>query len=480
MAGDPKDSIADGEATVLDIRNQYNDTSENCGTNNRPAFLCNGVIIRATAKSDKYKSWNPSPKSIERGGVSFSYLRRDSKFGTFAWSSTTTNGYIIYPKLKVVGKTPIDVLCSYPMDSWEWHREKPCGSYLEDGGKYKDASRLCSSQGINTAEQWLAQLNKFAPGNQYVAQCGFDVRKTTPNNAIAFNESLRAQQQLGRLPEWNELQLETWGQDLARTLPIQAFFYTTPESMASAKANQKEFYEATGNTIIVPVIKVKLPASQMEDVIFEFNANDQAITSSVIAITDPPIIDYPAEGASMSSPFRISGRSAPYASVYVYTAGGARAFGTPVADARGVWYIDNVVMSSAQPITALQSLNGEQSNWAQNRNFSINATACPSFIASASWISRYDPRTQKNEWSLSVIPTACGRKTGSHETDAAYAELVRKYGNDAYWIDNDRGGMRRQFVCHVVIAREKSEWNLEPFRPDVSHETSIANRCNPI
>ena len=107
--------------------------------------------------------------------------------------------------------------------------------------------------------------------------------------------------------------------------------------------------------------------------------------------------------------------------------------------------------------------------------------ACEQYIESASWTERYDPGTQKNEWSLSVIPTACGRAIDIEkieDTNAEYAELVQKFGGDWQWKNNDGGGMRRQMVCHLEIARYKIPWNLEPYRPDVTQEVSIGSGCN--
>lgn len=107
-----------------------------------------------------------------------------------------------------------------------------------------------------------------------------------------------------------------------------------------------------------------------------------------------------------------------------------------------------------------------------------SAGACTSYIESASWIERYDPGTGKKEWSLSVIPTSCGRVISSDKTNDEYAELVKKFGHDWQWKKNDSGGMRRQLVCHLSIARDKTPWNLEPYRPDVTHEVSVASGCN--
>ncbi|MNO02354.1 hypothetical protein D3C81_2227310 [compost metagenome] len=67
-----------------------------------------------------------------------------------------------------------------------------------------------------------------------------------------------------------------------------------------------------------------------------------------------------------------------------------------------------------------------------------------------------------------------------------YAELVRKYGADPRWSGAKYGGgMRRQLVCHLTHVskgqevRYKPVYNLEPSRPDVSHDQSLAQGCNP-
>lgn len=127
----------------------------------------------------------------------------------------------------------------------------------------------------------------------------------------------------------------------------------------------------------------------------------------------------------------------------------------------------------------LSSLFILQTSYALEASPDPGGEACTQYIESATWIERYDPGTGKNEWSLSVIPTACGRAIRqAWQTDAEYAELVKKFGDDWQWKTNNGGGMRRQLVCHLVIAREKTPWNLEPYRPDVTQEVSINNGCN--
>ena len=101
--------------TARALANRYQDTRENCGKASSPAFLCNGVIFRATIPSDDYNSWDPSPASVKSGGTSFSYLRKDAKFSRLV--RYENNGYVLFPIQELpTGKSAYNVLCSFPMD----------------------------------------------------------------------------------------------------------------------------------------------------------------------------------------------------------------------------------------------------------------------------------------------------------------------------------------------------------------------------
>lgn len=120
------------------------------------------------------------------------------------------------------------------------------------------------------------------------------------------------------------------------------------------------------------------------------------------------------------------------------------------------------------------------------RPVKVSAKSCDGFIQTAKWIQRDDPKLGKGVWTLSVTPTDCGRRIKSDQTDAMYAELVRNYGADPRWSGAKYGGgMRRQLVCHLTHVskgqevRYKPVYNLEPSRPDVSHDQSLAQGCNP-
>ena len=115
------------------------------------------------------------------------------------------------------------------------------------------------------------------------------------------------------------------------------------------------------------------------------------------------------------------------------------------------------------------------------------ANDCERYIESATWVQRDDPYLKGKPWTLSITPTACGKKMTKEQQHAAYAELFSKYGNDPRW-SPDNGSMYRQFVCHQewsgevdgkkVYARDKPAWNLEPARPFAEWSEVFKQGCN--
>ena len=373
--------------TAKALSDRYNDTRENCSKSTSPAFLCNGVIFRATVPSKDYNSWDPSPASVSSGGTSFSYLRKDAKFSRLVRNEN--NGYILFPILDTPnGKSTYNVLCSFPMDGGTDSRnDKGCGTSINATAVGKGAA--CFSQKVTNGQQWADHYTSQSKGDNRNA-CGFDVRDNLNQYAAQnFDASLSAQRRTpGAFRKQNELRLDTWKPETpAAELPIQAFFYLPHPAggKSDAQFDQQRYFEKTG--VWVPIIAMTLPGSVSDDATFKCNADDQAVSES------GKVVD--------------------------------------------------------------------------------------KYIESATWTLRPDPGTQEDEWTLSVVLTEQGRKqTTSSGSDAVYAELVRKYGDDFQWTQNDGGGMRRQLVCHYDIARNKREFNLEPFRPDATEDEARKAGCN--
>lgn len=264
------------------LTEDYNNKALDCGTTSTPAFLCSGVLFRGTdVFSTAYHSWNPSPASVSSGGVSFSYLRADSKFNKLAYSYN--NGFIFFPYFYApdTTNTNIDILCSFPIDASTDNRsDKGCGA----SNAYPSQSGPCQQQNILTAEQWHEHYLEGGSNHQY--QCGFDTAdESTLNTADGFYQTILSMATIPNesIGEQNELRLATWGQDQQDTLPIEAFFYINGNSTGknSAQKNQEDFYNSTTNNIWVPVIRLTLPATASENASFVYDPADQLIPEPV-------------------------------------------------------------------------------------------------------------------------------------------------------------------------------------------------------
>ncbi len=79
---------------------------------------------------------------------------------------------------------------------------------------------------------------------------------------------------------------------------------------------------------------------------------------------------------------------------------------------------------------------------------------------------------------LLVYPTTAGRRTTSAGNEERAWQEVLAHSPDA-----ETPGMRDQFVCHWDWARlvqpNKPSWNLEPWRPAVGYQGTVAASCNP-
>ncbi|TWC13676.1 MULTISPECIES: Ig-like domain-containing protein [unclassified Pseudomonas] len=262
-----------GRVTAINLTARYHKKVFDCGSN-LPAYLCSGVVFRGTKPSTSYYFWNPSHFSVASGGVSFSYLREDSKFTKLVYGYN--NGFIFRP-YQDSGQTAVqpEVLCSFPVDAWTFDRDdKGCGQYYT----YPDISRECQSQGITTATQWLAHFQSVESTQRPPHQCGFNVRASLGTAAArAFHTSLEART-LGSSdpvlgPIQNELRLATWEQNAGRDLPIEALFYTSG-GLPGAQQYQRDFYAETDRWL--PIIILTLPTTTTGDARFGYRSADQA------------------------------------------------------------------------------------------------------------------------------------------------------------------------------------------------------------
>ncbi|MGC1331531.1 hypothetical protein [Pseudomonas sp.] len=263
-----------GAAVAIELNRRYNLTYPNCwSSETAPAFLCSGVIIRATTYGDTWNVWDPSPLAVSVGGVSFSYMRNDARFPNIF--PGTNNGYIVMPASATPGGYMLfNYLCFFPIDGASNNRSaNGCGEHRLWGA----ISGYCSSQGVTTAEQFYA--NYLSHGQPYhQKQCSFDVHDNSPyQTARLFREGVRATPMLppNNGYDENELIARVWTIQPASAMPIEAFFYLrgSADGLSQAKKNQQSYYGKT-NGRIVPIISLSIAPTGYAAT-FQYSAADQ-------------------------------------------------------------------------------------------------------------------------------------------------------------------------------------------------------------
>jgi len=271
----------------------YSRTLDDCGKG-RPLDQCSGLRVRGTDSGKEFEPRGPSPASHKSGGVSFSFLREDSKYQDLGLLKT--NGFVLKPNDFIdKDEMKIETLCFFPIDAWtDDRRDAGCGDNAKTGKK----EAVCQDTYVNndpndpidTAEEWLADYKSQGAGtsqwvNAHKSQCGFEI-KDRPDAAEAFREGIRARKELQdaksstghTINTQTELRTPDWRDDQDKELPILAFIYTPNASDAKAglekaRGDQKRYFQKTGKW--VPVIRVDMPTSNAAQAKFTYNESDQ-------------------------------------------------------------------------------------------------------------------------------------------------------------------------------------------------------------
>lgn len=262
-----------GLAMADELRRRYQDTRADCGSVDKPAFLCSGIILRGTSHSENkpYDAWDPSDTAIRVGGTSFSYLRSDFNMKRLAY--TYDKGYIFLPPLNIPNdKLRIEILCFFPIDGESDARSnKGCGAHRNT----PFISEACGLQGIHLAGQWYVHFVMYPRADQ---RCGFDVSPSSAApTAPTFYQALLTGPLVfpGAYEKPSDMKLETWRAGIPGQLPIEAFFYTLETGIQSVQHDQRRFHELTG--IVLPIIRITLPGTFQGQATFEYREADQAV-----------------------------------------------------------------------------------------------------------------------------------------------------------------------------------------------------------
>ncbi|HEY0287843.1 MAG TPA: hypothetical protein VGC62_12665 [Pseudomonas sp.] len=240
-----QDQLYTGYEVASDLNTRFANTSTVCG--DKPAYFCNGVMIRAAEAAAAFHAWNPSANSIGRNGVSFSVIRSDVGTSKLA----ATHGFIAKAS-SAPAAHPLTLRCIYPANAGTSNIPDSCRA-------------SCEQEGIVTVEGWKARYAS-TPKNS----CAFAV------NAAQFELSVQVRTTLSvaERAKWNELIIAAWPQDIPKELPLEAFFYTSVDSRPHAQFIQRDYFAVTG--AFLPVIKVVLTDAQP----FSFDPADQLSTGT--------------------------------------------------------------------------------------------------------------------------------------------------------------------------------------------------------
>lgn len=285
-----KDQPNAGLVAVCHVNLAYSNATYDCRHPDNSSHMggqCSGVMLRAVKPHNvrRHKAWDYNPSYA---GISFSYLRKDAKFGAFVAGQTT--GFIFYPTDHTPsGKNRINIMCGFPVDGDTIYRNKMCGMDRD----YKDTIP-CEDQNIDSAAKWVDLYEKGAKTSPYpnipgsaARTCGFRLNGSNePQKMRSFSTFVASRNTLlnnhPNDPDFfhaeNEVILEKWDVSRPATIPIEAFFYVNDGSSApliSVQLDQKDYYDATGEA--VPIIQITLPKNNNDDAAFAYKESDQKV-----------------------------------------------------------------------------------------------------------------------------------------------------------------------------------------------------------
>ena len=258
-----QDQLYIGYQVAARLNARYADTRMAC-PGNGAAYRCNGVLVRTTSATPEYRAWNPSPGSIERDGVSFSYLRADVHLPILPWSKPQG---LIMKELAAPTAYPLTLRCAWPFDGATFYRSNSCNAHSES----PTASRPCDEQGINTVDAYIEHIYK-QPSRYHGCSLKGD--------QASFAVSIEARSRLTAADQrvHNEIIVANWPQDIPAQLPLEAFFYVAVTGKSSARYFQLDYFEQTGR--FLPVVHLTSNAAK-NAYVFEFDPQDQIVAGEI-------------------------------------------------------------------------------------------------------------------------------------------------------------------------------------------------------
>ncbi|MFJ2488344.1 DUF2599 domain-containing protein [Pseudomonas sp. NPDC087639] len=530
--------------TLKRINHNYNTLKDSCQEPDtgaaRGLYYCSGVTLRMV-NDGPFNPWDYSPYAIKIGATSYSWIRKDLSTrilihpAGFVLRNPTDAAALNLP-VKEQGFT-----CIYAFDGGTGPERKwyGCGFFdsrepprTAQGGMDNRNAALaygtCAEAGVSTAEQWTQKYTGLMKGPIQYGQCSWNAEKPSDWNAmIRVHESrpnTTNKDPFAFSAQVNEFMLKnaTATNDGSENMKyIDAFIYNVnstqnfatrgdqappkPENGLNSARNFQKKLQAQGYSVPILRLDFTQPAEQR----FSYVAADQAIDLTAAGGVQPPVVaptsNYIASATWVerydpgSKKNEWSLNVTPTAQGKAIQASDQNAlyqelFALHGADSQ--WHDhEKSAGSMRQQLACLVQNYPAKTEWnlepfrptvspqeAARAGCNPVPVQAPQYIASADWVKRYDPGTRKDEWSLSIVPTAVGRALPNEQIGALYDQLFALKGADSNWRDNENsaGSMRQQLNCVLNNYRNKTPWNLEPFRPALSDNEMRATGCNPV
>lgn len=530
--------------TLKRINLNYNTLKDSCQEPDsgavRGLYYCSGVTLRMV-NDGPFNPWDYSPYAIKIGATSYSWIRKDLSTKILIHPAglvlrNPTDAAALNLPVKEQGFT-----CIYAFDGGTGPERKWYGCGFFDSREPPRAAQgvmnnrnaalaygTCAEAGVSTAEQWTQKYTGLMKGPIQYGQCSWNAEKPSDWNAmIRVHESRPTttnKDPFSFSGQVNEFMLKnaTSTNDGSDNMKyIDAFIYNVnstqnfatrgdqappkPENGLNSARNFQKKLQAQGYSVPILRLDFTKPAEQR----FSYVAADQAIELTVAGGTPPtPVVPAPKYIAAATWIERYDpGSKKNEWSINVVPTAQGKAIQASDQDAV---YQELLALHGADsqwrdneksPGSMRQQLSCLVQNYPGKTEWNLEpfrptvtpqeaakagcnpvAPQVPQYIASADWIKRYDPGTRKDEWSLSIVPTAAGRALPDEQVGALYDQLFALKGADSNWRDNETaaGSMRQQLRCVLANYRGKTPWNLEPFRPALSDSETRAAGCNPV
>ncbi|CAI8868810.1 DUF2599 domain-containing protein [Pseudomonas serboccidentalis] len=524
--------------TLTRINHNYNTLKDNCQEPDtgaaRGLYYCSGVTLRMV-NDGPFNPWDYSPYAIKIGATSYSWIRKDLSTRILIHPAgfilrTPTDAAALKLPVKEQGFT-----CIYAFDGGTGPERKWYGCGFFDSREPPRAAQgtmnnrnaalaygTCAEAGVTTAEQWTQKYTGLMKGPIQYGQCSWNAEKTGDWQAmIRVHESrpnTTNKDPFAFSAQVNEFMLKnaTATNDGSENMKyIDAFIYNVnstqnfatrgdqappkPENGLNSARNFQKKLKAQGYSVPILRLDFTQPAERR----FSYVAADQAIDEMVVAGAPAP--KYIADAVWIER-YDPGTRKNEWSLKVTPTAQGKGAQATDqeavykellaLRGADGQWRDNEKAAGSMrQQLSCLVQNYPAKTEWnlepfrpvvspqdAAKAGCNPVPVQAPQYIASADWIKRYDPGTRQDEWSLSIVPTATGRALPNDQAGALYDQLFALKGADSNWRDNEKsaGSMRQQLSCVLVNYRNKTPWNLEPFRPALSDSETRAAGCNPV